>query len=77
MGWRAVLSVLYIADTYNSVGRVFLDANTLSDDGTVAVAGTAFTKDGTVMAVAVSDAGSDYHNVMVRPGMRVCARTVF
>jgi hypothetical protein len=76
MRWRTVRSVLFIADTYNSVGRVFLDANELSNDGTVAVAGTTFTKDGTIMAVAVSDAGSDYHNVVVRPGMRVCARAV-
>ena len=58
-------SVFYIADTYASAGRVFLDPNTLSDDGTTAVTGKTFTHDGTLMAYALSEQGSDWTSVKV------------
>lgn len=52
-------SVLYIADSISDPGRVFLDPNKLSADGTAALAGTSFTDDGKLMAYGVAIAGSD------------------
>lgn len=52
-------SVLYIADSVTDTGRVFLDPNKLSSDGTAALAGISFTDDGKLMAYGVAIAGSD------------------
>ncbi|MBS1793874.1 MAG: S9 family peptidase [Acidobacteria bacterium] len=52
-------SVLYIADSVTDSGRVFLDPNKLSADGTAALAGISFTDDGKLMAYGVALAGSD------------------
>ncbi len=52
-------SVLYIADSVTDAGRVFLDPNKLSQDGTAALAGISFTDDGKLMAYGVAIAGSD------------------
>lgn len=52
-------SVLYIADSVTDAGRVFLDPNKLSSDGTAALAGISFTDDGKLMAYGVAIAGSD------------------
>ncbi len=52
-------SVLYIADSTTDAGRVFLDPNKLSADGTAALAGISFTDDGKLMAYGVAIAGSD------------------
>jgi prolyl oligopeptidase len=52
-------SVLYITDSVADAGRVFLDPNKLSADGTAALAGTTFTDDGKLMAYGVAIAGSD------------------
>lgn len=59
-------SVMYIADSINDPGRVFFDPNKLSTDGTVALNGTSFTQDGTLMAYALSTAGSDRTTWKVR-----------
>jgi prolyl oligopeptidase len=53
-------SVLYIQETLDSKPEVLLDPNQWSKDGTVALAGTAFTDDGKYMAYGVSEAGSDW-----------------
>ena len=52
-------SVLYIADSINDAGRVLLDPNKLSKDGTVSLNGTSFTDDGKLMAYGLASAGSD------------------
>jgi prolyl oligopeptidase len=52
-------SVLYIADSVADPGRVFLDPNKLSTDGTAALGGISFTDDGKLMAYGVQIAGSD------------------
>ncbi|HSK71709.1 MAG TPA: prolyl oligopeptidase family serine peptidase, partial [Pyrinomonadaceae bacterium] len=52
-------NVLYIADSINDPGRVFLDPNKLSTDGTVALSGLSFTDDGKLVAYGVSVGGSD------------------
>lgn len=59
-------SVLYIKDDLDAEGRILLDPNTLSDDGTVALAGTAFSKDGKYMAYGIARSGSDWNEYYVR-----------
>ena len=45
---------------------MLIDPNTLSADGTVALADTAFTDDGKLMAYALAKSGSDWHEWRVR-----------
>lgn len=52
-------SVLYIATSINDAGKVFIDPNKLSTDGTVALMGTVFSQDGKLVAVGTATAGSD------------------
>jgi prolyl oligopeptidase len=52
--------VLYVADTAASEGRVLLDPNTLSADGTIAVTSLAVDETGTRLAYATSEGGSDW-----------------
>jgi prolyl oligopeptidase len=53
-------SVLYIGDKPESEGRVLLDPNSLSTDGTIALKDTAFSADGKYMAYGLSSGGSDW-----------------
>lgn len=59
-------SVLYALDRLDGEPRVLLDPNRLSDDGTVALSGIAFTQDGSLMAYGLSAAGSDWQTWRVR-----------
>ena len=59
-------SVLYQMDTPDGEQRVFLDPNTLSDDGTVALKGVYFSNNGKYVAYAVSRSGSDWEEIYVR-----------
>ena len=52
--------VLHTQETLDDEPRVLIDPNTWSDDGTVALAGTAFSDDGRYLAYGVQDAGSDW-----------------
>ena len=52
-------SVLYVTKSIDDAGRVLLDPNKLSADGTVALNGTIFTDDGKLMAYGLAGAGSD------------------
>ena len=52
-------SVMYIASSPTDPGRVFLDPNKFSTDGTVALAGTVFSEDGKLVAIGTATAGSD------------------
>lgn len=52
-------SVMYIATSPTDPGKVFLDPNKLSTDGTVALSGTVFTDDGKLVAIGTATAGSD------------------
>ncbi|HVS36421.1 MAG TPA: prolyl oligopeptidase family serine peptidase [Gemmataceae bacterium] len=58
--------VLYTADRLDGTPRVLLDPNTLSKDGTVAVAGMAISEDGKYLAYGLAEAGSDWHTWKVR-----------
>ena len=59
-------SVLYVAESLDAEPRVLLDPNTLSADGTVALAGTAVSEDAAYMAYGLSAAGSDWTEWHVR-----------
>lgn len=58
-------SVIYRASTPGAEGEVFLDPNTLSQDGTVALASISFSKDGKYFAYATSASGSDWVEINV------------
>lgn len=57
-------SVLYRKDN-NGKEEVFLDPNTFSKDGTTSLADVSFTEDGSLVAYAISEGGSDWRKVIV------------
>ena len=59
-------SVLYTAASLTETPKVALDPNTLSADGTVALSGTAPSRDGRYLAYGVAIAGSDWQEWRVR-----------
>jgi prolyl oligopeptidase len=58
-------SVLYYQKGLNAEPEVFLDPNTLSADGTVALSGITFSKDHKYAAYTVSESGSDWQQIFV------------
>ena len=58
-------SVLYEMDSPDAEPHVFLDPNTLSDDGTVALKGVYFSHDGKYAAYTISRSGSDWEEIYV------------
>lgn len=59
-------SVLYTLPTLEADPVVLIDPNTLSDDGTIALRGTAVSPDGAYLAYGLSTAGSDWTEWKVR-----------
>ncbi len=55
-------SVLYIADSLDAQGEVLLDPNTFSEDGTIALVDVVPSPDGSKLAYAISDGGSDWRS---------------
>jgi prolyl oligopeptidase len=53
-------SVLFVTESPEQPARVLIDPNLLSKDGTVAVTNVAISHDGTRVAYALSDGGSDW-----------------
>ena len=53
-------SVWYVAESVNDKGRVLLDPNRLSTDGTVALNGLSISDDGKLLAYGLSSSGSDW-----------------
>ncbi|MEG2035836.1 MAG: prolyl oligopeptidase family serine peptidase [Mucinivorans sp.] len=66
-------SVLYYQKGLEAKAEVFLDPNTLSQDGTVALSSVSFSLDGKWLAYAVSSAGSDWVEIRV---MEVASRQI-
>ncbi|HET9075002.1 MAG TPA: prolyl oligopeptidase family serine peptidase, partial [Solirubrobacteraceae bacterium] len=58
--------VLYVMDGPMAEGRVLLDPNELSEDGTVALSDLAVTDDGELLIYATSEGGSDWMTYRVR-----------
>jgi prolyl oligopeptidase len=61
--------VLYTAGSVTELlgdARVLLDPNTLSEDGTTALSAARVSDDGTLLAYALSEAGSDWQTIKVR-----------
>ncbi len=59
-------SVIYTTTDLKKPGKVLLDPNTLTKDGTVAIAGTAPSHDGKLFGWSVADGGSDWQVWRVR-----------
>jgi prolyl oligopeptidase len=59
-------AVLSVTRDLAEPGRVLLDPNTLSPDGTVALSGAEFSYDGSRLAYAISASGSDWQEWHVR-----------
>lgn len=58
-------SVFYRTKKLEEKAEVFLDPNALSDNGTVSLGSTAFTKDGSLFAYSTSTGGSDWREIFV------------
>lgn len=59
-------SVLYRMSSLEAdESEVFLDPNTFSEDGTVALSGLSFSKDGSLCAYSISKGGSDWKEIFV------------
>ncbi len=59
-------SVLYWMDSLDGESKVLFDPNTLSEDGTISLAGGALTDDGKLFAYGLAEAGSDWKEWRVR-----------
>jgi len=58
-------SVMYVQDSPENEGKVFLDPNTFSSDGTIALGGTYFSNDFKYMGYSINRAGSDWQEFYV------------
>lgn len=58
-------AVLYVADDYKGEGRVLIDPNTWSEDGTIALGFTHESDDAKYLAYGRKDAGSDWSTIYV------------
>ncbi|RYD40095.1 MAG: S9 family peptidase, partial [Verrucomicrobiaceae bacterium] len=59
-------SVLKVSDSLEGEGRVLLDPNTLSADGTVSLSSYRPSEDGKLIAYSISRGGSDWNEIFVR-----------
>jgi len=53
-------------DLASNDAEVFIDPNKFSEDGTISMAGTGFTKDGSLMAYLISEGGSDWRKIIIK-----------
>ncbi len=59
-------AVVYWTEGLEGQPQVLIDPNTLAADGTVALGGLSVSEDGTLAALALSEAGSDWKRILVR-----------
>ena len=59
-------SVLKVSDSLDGEGRLLLDPNTLSADGTVSLAHFVPSEDGKLLGYSISRGGSDWNEILVR-----------
>jgi prolyl oligopeptidase len=59
-------SVFYTRPSLGAPGRVVLDPNTLSPDGSIALAGFSPSPDGRYLAYGISEGGADWRTLLVR-----------
>ncbi len=57
--------VIYRKKGVEGEEELFLDPNTFSEDATTSLAGTSFTKDGSLLAYLISEGGSDWRKIIV------------
>lgn len=57
--------VIYQMESLDGESVVFLDPNTFSEDGTVALSGLSFSKDGKLCTYSLSSGGSDWREIFV------------
>lgn len=58
-------SVLYRKKGMDGEPEVFIDPNTFKEDGTISLAGTSFSKDGSLFGYLISEGGSDWRKGIV------------
>lgn len=57
---------MYKQKSLENETEVFLDPNTFSVDGTIALQGTSFSEDGSKLAYGLSESGSDWIKIRIR-----------
>ena len=58
-------SVLYRKKSLESDPEVFIDPNKIKEDGTISLAGSSFSNDGSLFAYLISEGGSDWRKAIV------------
>ncbi|WP_378186164.1 prolyl oligopeptidase family protein [Aquimarina sp. W85] len=58
--------VLYRFKNEGDAPEVFLDPNTFSEDGTTSLGGASFSEDGSLLAYAISEGGSDWRKIIIK-----------
>lgn len=60
------VSVLFKQKSLTDEGVEFLNPNSLSENGTIALGSTVFSDDGSILAYTLSDSGSDWVRIKFR-----------
>jgi len=58
-------NVLYRKKGEDGTAEVFIDPNTFREDGTVSMAGTSYSKDGSLFGFLISEGGSDWRKAII------------
>jgi prolyl oligopeptidase len=58
--------IIYMKEDVNGEPKIVIDPNKLSEDGTIAVINTSYTKDGKILAYSLSESGSDWQEIRIK-----------